>query len=534
MSAATTTEPPAAVAPEKDLTGRSRLVSNVLFTWAGQMVFFVSGFIMPRLIDHKLGQEVLGVWDFSWSLVTYFRFVDMGVSASVNRYVAQHWGKQNIEGINRVVSSATVALCAAAIVIFACTVGAALILPYWSGIKVDKYITVTEWSVFWIGTMQSIGTALGAFNGVLTGCHRWELQTMRISTWQFVSVAGMIIALYCGAGLATLAAIMAIAQTLGQVTLVGLAYRACPGLKLRRSYVHLSTIKELYVYSGKTLLPTISELLLNQTASVLITGAMGFKSLAVFTRPRSLLRQIDSLERKMAMVLTPTTSSLESCGDEKEIENLLVKSVRYSIYLVLPIVLVLIVFGGEVMRIWMGPNYADWILPAVMAVGFLGTCIQTPILFMLEGLNAHGRAGIGQFIGSALSALAVFLALKVFHGGLAAAAVAVTVPLLIVNLLYLPMLLCRRLGQGMGNFYRKVAIGPVIHVMPFAACLIIGRLFFKTYLIPAMAVCALGGMTLAIFYWRSVLPQSLKAGLTRKFEKLIRRPRVAKTATAVK
>src|SRR6185312_16704171 len=111
MSSQTATAAPAATpVPKKDLTGRSRLVSNVLFTWAGQMVFFVSGFIIPRLIDHKLGQEVLGVWDFSWSLVTYFRFVDMGVTASVDRYVARHWGKEDVESINGVLSSATFAL----------------------------------------------------------------------------------------------------------------------------------------------------------------------------------------------------------------------------------------------------------------------------------------------------------------------------------------------------------------------------------------------------------------------------------------
>ena len=28
------------------------------------MVYLATGFVMPRMIDHKLGQEVLGVWDF--------------------------------------------------------------------------------------------------------------------------------------------------------------------------------------------------------------------------------------------------------------------------------------------------------------------------------------------------------------------------------------------------------------------------------------------------------------------------------------
>ena len=129
MSSVSTVEVTATVVPEKDRTGRSRLVSNVLFTWAGQMVFFVSGFIMPRLIDHKLGHEVLGVWDYSWAAVTYFRFVDMGVTASVNRYVGRYWGVDDIPSINRVVSSATFALCIGAVVIVLGTIGVALSLP---------------------------------------------------------------------------------------------------------------------------------------------------------------------------------------------------------------------------------------------------------------------------------------------------------------------------------------------------------------------------------------------------------------------
>ena len=540
-TASTIVQPPAAPAEKSDLTGRSRLVSNVLFTWGGQMVFFVSGFIMPRMIDRALGgddrvlgKQVLGVWDFSWSLVAYFRFVDMGVTASVNRYVARYWGTQDIDGINRVVSSATLALVLAGLVMFLGTIGVVVTMPYWFGDSLHGFMSITQQSVFWLGLMLSVGTALGAYNGVLTGCHRWELQTMRNSTWQFIAVAGMLVALWLGYGLVMLAAITAICQILGQLTMVGLAYKACPGLKLRRSYIHKGTIKELYIYSGKTLLPTVSEMLLNQTTSVLITGSMGLGALAVFTRPRALLRQMDSLQRKMAMILTPTTSSLQSCGDVKEIESLLVKSVRYSIYLVLPLVMILVIFGGEVIQIWMGPSYANWILPAVLSIGFLGTCIQTPILYMLEGLNAHGRAGLGQFIGSALSAAAVFIALKFYHGGLTVAAVAVTVPLLVVNIIYLPALLCRRLGMGMGNFYRQVAVRPLIHALPFGACLVIARLIFKQYPIPAVGLCAAGGVVLTIFYWRSVLPQSLKAGLQRRFEKIGRRLGFSAASAAAK
>jgi O-antigen/teichoic acid export membrane protein len=522
-AAATIKEPAAKPAETVDRTGRSRLVSNVLFTWGGQMVFFVSGFIMPRMIKDKLGTEVLGVWDFSWSLIAYFRFVDMGVTASVNKYVAQHWGKDEIGGINRIVSSATFALFLASIVILIGTVVGVWTMPLWYGSRSLEYLAVSQKSSLCLGVMFAAQTAMGAFNGVLTGCHRWELQTMRNSLWQFITVVGMLVALWMGFGLVALALITAVCQVLGQLTMVTLAYHACPGLQIKRSYIHKSTLKELYIYSGKTLLPTFSEMLLSQTAVLLIFGRIGSEALAIFNRPRSLLRQVDSLERKMAMVLIPTTSSLESSGNMKEVENLLVKSTRYSMYLVIPTVLVLAIFGGEVMRLWMGAEFADWTLPAVFAIGFLGTAIQTPILYMLEGLNAHGKAGVGQFIGSVLSAVAIFVALKVFHGGLTMAAIAITVPLLFVNMLYLPMLLCKRLGHGLGSFYHKVLIVPLVHILPFTACLVIGRCLFDKYPIPALGVCMVGSAFLGLFYWRRVLPQSLKAGLERRFGKLLKR-----------
>ena len=89
----------------EDLTGRDRLVSNVLFSWSAHFVFIAAGFIMPRMIDRRLGQELLGVWDFAWSLVSYFGLVQMGLTSSVNRYVARYRAVGDISGVNQVVSS---------------------------------------------------------------------------------------------------------------------------------------------------------------------------------------------------------------------------------------------------------------------------------------------------------------------------------------------------------------------------------------------------------------------------------------------
>jgi O-antigen/teichoic acid export membrane protein len=342
---------------------------------------------------------------------------------------------------------------------------------------------------------------------------------MRNTFWYAVIVVGMIISLFLGGGLVSLALITAIGQILSHLSLVSLAYQACPGLRLSRSDVHWSTIKSLYVYSGKTLLPTLSDLLLNQTISVLVVGSLGPAALALFSRPRSLLRQMDSLERKMAQILVPTTSSLQAHGNLVEIERLVVKSVRYSIYLVLPLVMVLVVFGGDILSFWMGPNYANWSLPAVLAIGFLGTCIQTPIFSMLSGLNAHGRAGLGQFVASVISAASVFVVLKFAHGSLTSVAVVVTVPFLIVNLFYLPMVLCRQLNHSLGQFYQQVGIKPLSHVFPFSVGLVAARILFQWNVGLALVVLLLGSASLAMTYWKNVLPNRLKSSVNSYWQK---------------
>ena len=46
-----------------DMSGRKRYGQNVLAGWIVEFVVIVSGFITPRIIDAKLGQAQLGIWD---------------------------------------------------------------------------------------------------------------------------------------------------------------------------------------------------------------------------------------------------------------------------------------------------------------------------------------------------------------------------------------------------------------------------------------------------------------------------------------
>jgi O-antigen/teichoic acid export membrane protein len=496
---------------DEDLTGRNRLVSNVISSWAAHFVFLIAGFIMPRMIDQRLGQDLLGVWDFAWSLVNCFGLVQGGIIGSVNRYVSRYRAVSDMVGVNRTVSSASCILALSGLTALGLTTVASLQLPRLFGTRLGANTIDAQWVVFFLGSCLALEISLGAFAGLLTGYHHWKLHNIIKSGWHAVTVIGMILALILGGSLRSLAVITFVGLALAYLTRVIIVYRVCEGLQVRPSLVGWATIRKLLLFGGKTLMPSISRLLMNQMISILIIFYLGPTMLALFSRPRSLILHINTLVGKMGMVLSPATSSLESLGNMEEIRQLLVKSVRYSLYMVLPMTAVIVCFSDTILELWMGPRYSMRLLPAVLTLGYLTNIVQMPVVHLLGGMNAHGRAGVAYFIASLCSVGSTALVLGYLGWGLAGTALAVTLPLTIMSAVYLPLLICRRVGLDIKQYYLSILTGPVIHVSPLVMCLVGARiLFHDDLLVGLMSGSAVGGAILTVLYWRNVLPDQIK------------------------
>jgi O-antigen/teichoic acid export membrane protein len=500
---------------DRDVTGRKRLVSNVLFSWLAYSTFLIGGFVLPRMIDHRLGQESLGIWDFAWSLVGYFSLVQMGISSSVNRFVAQCNTSGDIAGINRVVNSATCVLGAAGLLVVGMTIAFSLLLPRLFEYRLGASVPQAQWLVLFLGVSIAVQMASGAFNGVLTGCHHWGLHNLNSSGWYTAIVAGIVVALLLGGGLCVSAAIVLAGETLSAARRGILAHRVCQGLRLHPSLVQWATIKDLFAFGAKTLIPSVSNLFLNQTTSILMMAYLGPVALTLYARPRSLILHVQTIINKMAMTLTPTTSSLQSIAGLREIQTLAIRAAQYSLYLSLPVVLTLVIFGGPVMQLWMGPRYADDWVPAILAVGHLPVLVQLPTISILAGLNAHGRAGVARFVASVISVALNVLVLKYLKWGLVGTAIAVTLPLAVLNLLDIPRLICRRVALGVWRYFLAVTLKPVLLGLPFAACLASARMVFRTRPLAGLAWgLAVGGIVMGSLYWRYVVPDRVKARIS--------------------
>jgi len=511
-----------------DLTGREHMTRSVLASWAGHFVFVVAGFVMPRMIDNRLGRELLGVWDFAWSLISYFGLVQAGIGSSVNRYVAKYRAVGDMDGVNRAVSSVWCFHMAAGTVILLLTAALALFLPFLFGTRLGENAVTAQWTVFLLGTSMGLRLSVAIFSGVVSGCHRWDLHNALTGGFHAAVVGGMIAALCLGGGLVWLAIVSSVGLLIADFSHVFVAHRLCPGLCVRPGLATWRQVISMFAFGGKTLIPSVGNLLLHQTINIMIIAYLGLAPLAFFARSRALTRHLHTLVAKLAYVLTPMAGALSGAAKEQDLRSVLIRSTRYAYFIALPITLVLMIFGDAILTFWMGSWYGDGRVLAILAAGFLPTIGHLPVLSILTGMNAHGRPGLVYLLAAVLSVAITAMALGPMQLGLTGAAVAVVVPLALANGVYLPIYACRRTGISVRRFYSGVLLGPMLCAAPFAACLLGARIFLSDALL-ASAVwgCSIGFAVLAALYWRYVLPASIKnrlgAGLISRRKASVRR-----------
>lgn len=498
-----------------DLTGRDRITRNVLATWAAYMVLIVTGFIMPRFIDRHIGQTALGVWDFGWSLVTYFGLAQVGVGSATNRYVAAHRSAGDIAGVNRIASAVMCVQLVATLVVVLLALTAAWQVPALLSHRLADFVSEARWVILFLGLTIAAQLPLDACSGIITGHHRWGLHSAVNTGGHASIVLAMMLALSFGGGLRTLAVITFVGTLVTEALRAWVAYQICPGLHLNPFHARRADIHRLLRFGGKTMMNSMSGVLMYQTNSLLVIAFLGPAALAVYARPTALVRHAQTLLSKSAFVLTPIAGALDASGRQSELRDLLVRSASYSMYLTLPLLLPLLVFGDTIMRIWMGPNYEGIAVVAILTIGHILPIAQQSVVTILIGMNLHGRVALANLL-AALSAVVLgFLTLGLLHWGLISAALSITIPLTLVSGLYVPLYACRQTDLRLSKYLFDVYGRPLLAVMPYLLCLIAARMLFGSSPVLALACgMAVGVLAVAPVYWFFVLPPPMRTTIT--------------------
>jgi O-antigen/teichoic acid export membrane protein len=499
---------------EADLSGRDRLLRNVVASWAGHLIFIFAGFVLPRMIDRQIGQTELGIWDFSWSVVNYFGMAGLGIGSSVNRYVAKYRGTQDTQKLRTAVSSVFIVQLIASIMIAGLTGAATWAIPVFFSDRLGGYHVTAQYVVLLLGLSLAVQMAFDTFRGIITGCHRWDVHNGLNAGAHALTVGAMIWSMLQGGRLISLSAVYLCGSLLTELIRVFLAFRICPAISIRFKYFSRRQAWAMLKFGIKGIVAGIAYIVIFQATSILIASHMGPAALAVFSRPASLVRVLENMIAKFAMVLTPTAGSLQSTGQLDELQRLFLQSARIGVFLTLPGVIFLIFLGGPILEIWMGAAYGSGMIVSILAVGFFLPISLQSVFSILTGMNRHGRVGLVSSLVSIFIFTAGAWVLTLTGWNLDNASVLLAISFSAGIGVVRPVYGCLQLKIPIKRFVSRAILPPLACGLPFAACLGINRVFIIDRPVVSTVVgLVTAAVILGPLYWRYVVPDSKRITL---------------------
>jgi O-antigen/teichoic acid export membrane protein len=490
-----------------DTTGRDRFAKNVFTSWGSHIVLIIIGFVVPRMIDTHLGKSSLGIWDMSWSFVNYLSLSGLGVGSSVNRYVAKYYSGEDYLNLNKSVSSVVAIQAVIAVVIVIGTGGLVFFLPNYLEGWDPKELSQAVHVVALLGLSLAVQMLFDTFRGITTGVHRWDLHNGLNAASSITSAVLMIIVMLLGYDLVSLAVVYLCVNIVAEFARVYIGFSVCPNLQLRMGYVSRSHAKQMFGYGMKSVVVGAPQLIVVQTINIALAGAVGAGALAVFMRPIALIRHIETFINKFAFVLTPTVGSLIGIGKSDQIREVMIQSTRYSVAMTLPMMLVLGILGDHILTVWMGHDYADMYVIAVLAFGSLLSIAQAPTLRVIMGMNLHGKVAIITFVISIVMLVVGILFMNSHGWTLIGAAILTGSIRTITRGIVIPIYACNKIGISLPLYLRESFGLPILANVVLASWLFLSRYLGGDSSLQVLLIGMVGTMLLLpAIYWPMIKP----------------------------
>ena len=500
----------------KDVTGRSRMTRNLIARWLGQIVVIVTGFVIPRLIDDNLGPVALGIWDFGWSTVSYFRYMGFGLAAGLNRFVALYNAKEDIDNLRRSVSSTVILQVCIGVFVALASFGMAWLVPILFDEIEPAQIVDSQLVVLFLGCNLAVRMAFWPSRGILTGYHLSTVTAGVTAFGDIVMLVGMFAALKFGGTLADLGMIVFGTAILTESIRVVMAKRVFPYPMLSWQSVDRKTMKEMIVFGVKNSVAGLSRMIIMQTTALCLAASAGPAALAVYARPVALFNHADKFISLYGLLLTPVAGSLQGLDRKAELRELLLSSLRASFAMTLPAIFLLAGYGDAVVRLWMGDDYVVPILAPLLGLAFLLPYAHSVSMRILVGVNAHGRVALRSLLVSVIT-LAISIAAAFAYGwSPTVAAVVVCVSLTAGPGIVVVTAACRRFEVGFEDYFRDAVSRPLLCNLPLLAIVVLTRVFDRQVSALDAAVYGSAGGIIVVLYWFFVIPDDLRRKVRRR------------------
>jgi O-antigen/teichoic acid export membrane protein len=446
------------MADAPSMTNRRGLMCSVAANWVGFAAQITAAFFISPVLVHGLGDRRYGIWSLVESVLAYLMLFDLGVAASVVRYVARFEATRDQDALNRVFNASFCIFAAAGTAILGITLAVAF--PAFGLLHVPEDLAAEgRWMLVLLGLNLAVGLPMSVFNCLLDGLGRYPAKSAIRTTCILLRSGVFLLVIRSGGSLLAVALTVTACSMVEHVAMALAARHYLPGLRFSPRLVDRPTLRAIRSYSTDALLAMLAGRVSFQTDAIVINSFLLPQSITLFAVAARLVEYSKDSLRVATMVLTPAVSALEARGDSEGIRGVLINSTRYVLWLILPVQLGLILLGRPFLRLWMGEEYAALSYPTLVILALplslaLAQSVPVRILYGTGRLRWFARAVIAE---AALNLLLSIALVRPY--GIEGVALGTALPNTLLNCA-VGVYVCRTMAVPVGTYLRRSFLAP--------------------------------------------------------------------------
>ena len=463
MGFLTTGNTTAAAAPKPQ-----RFLINVLWNWVAVAANIFTGIVLTRYIIRKLGDERYGVWALTFTLIEYVYLFDLGFRSAIVTLVSRRRADGDIQSINEVLSTAMAYFSVVAVAVVTVTMTFSEYAFRWFQVS-EPFREDFSFLIRLVGFTWAIGIVASVFQASLEASQNFRKYSHIMVVILVLRSGGLAILLYLDYGLKEMGLLVAACQCFGYLLMFITFLSTYPEVRCSVHSVKVSTWREMAGFGVHSLIASGGLLFLNQGPPVVIGHYRSEAYVGYYSVPARLLQYIVDMVTRIGFVTVPKTAELFARGETKQIVKLGVFINRYCLALFLPITIFLLLYSRELVRLWLGPTFAQQsgplvpVLAAAITFAVAGQFNSSQLLF---GMGKH-RLYARSLVVEAMALMAGMIWVLPRHGIEGAAWVASL--LLVLNRgLTTPMLVCHYLHINYFEYMASIYVRPVMTALPVA------------------------------------------------------------------
>jgi O-antigen/teichoic acid export membrane protein len=338
------------------VTSTRLLARNTFLSLVAQLAPLVVAVVTVPLLIKGLGSDRFGVLTLAWTLIGYFGLFDFGLGRALVQSVSQALGKQDEQQLREVTAVALTAL-------FALGIVAAVLLA-----------TLAHWLAFDVLQMENTlrSEAASSFvllalslpfvmisvglRGIFEAHQHFGIATALRLPYGVFSFIGPLMLLPYTVNLTAIVAAIVVGRALTAIAHVVAARRRYPWLRMFSTRNPMAIVPLLHMGSWMTVSNVVSPILSNMDR-FLIGAMISMSAVTYYATPYEVVTKLLIVPGAVLAVFFPAFAATH-LTDPGRTAVLLDRVTRLLLIFQFPAIIILIAFASEILRLWVGPDFA--------------------------------------------------------------------------------------------------------------------------------------------------------------------------------